>query len=904
VHSHSIPAVRREESVKRHLVPIVLNSLWVLAIVLMPLDTGGCGKELPTPPSDSVGYERVVLCELFTAVWCGNCPLAEAALDRLTDEEGPKGSERLAVIHWHPSFGVGDPFAFAQSDERIEFYREMLGEQPGLPVNVINGADDISEGSSATYGLYRERFDRVSEFRSPVGIEITPLLEGDEAHATLRVSGFEDAGALTLDLHFVAVEHHAPNPGHVGPDSLSYTARNATSTPITVLGGECQVLDLALTLDPTWKREDLLLVAFVQEQTPVPPHTYREVLQAAMVPLLAESEDFYGFYLHSNDTDRGVTRDLTTALPFTLANTGTLADTLTLDLPASLQDLPAGFSLALVNDALESLPLPHATDLAVGATLGGVRLAVTTGSEGTAQAALVVRSHGDPALADTLHFTLLAGTFGFELGAPATDVRVIAGAETLVPFTLTGVGSLNDSLVVTLPAGLSTLPTGWEVELADAQGGELGDMVAAFIGAGATRDDLRLEVEPSSEGEGQVGIVVTSRYAPELADTLTFQVQSRLYNVVLSTSDPHLNVIVGTPQLVPFAVRNAGGSADQVWLDLPAGLQTLPVGWSVGLVYEDGTTLDLPYSLVLESGQTMEHFALRINATSGGVASVVLTARSSGDPTAADTLQFEATADAYGFELSAPGGTELSVAPGGEVIAAIHLRNVGTLTDTLVITLPLDLMDLPASWDIQFADENGELLLPYLLPLEPGVATDAYHIRVEATDAGTGTLGLVVRSTASPAIADTLAFSFSALSVYLTAEETTILVEPESPYVTAEAMFRVHNTADALQAVHLLAERVSAPAAWEAVPVICTESVCYGDTVDVNVPPNRDKVLYIHWDVPESGGTGVTRLTAYPVGNPAAAHSLVFTFTTEARAWAQLALPDRKTRTSNGRDVR
>ncbi len=72
----------------------------IFPLLLLGLVTGilagGCGEELPPSSVTSGGYPRVVLAELMTTTWCGWCPTAEEAMDRLFDEEGPT---KLAVIH-------------------------------------------------------------------------------------------------------------------------------------------------------------------------------------------------------------------------------------------------------------------------------------------------------------------------------------------------------------------------------------------------------------------------------------------------------------------------------------------------------------------------------------------------------------------------------------------------------------------------------------------------------------------------------------------------------------------------------------------------------------------------------------------------------------------------------------
>jgi hypothetical protein len=871
---------------KRTLAPLLGLALRALPLALALLITAGCGRELPTPGGIADGYDRVVLCELFTAVWCGNCPLAEAALDRLVEEEG---TQRLAIIHWHPSIGAGDPFAFPQADARFGSYDAIVGDQHGLPINIFNGTQGILQGSSATYGLYRDRFDQEAQRLSTVKIEITPAIEGNLVRAQVAVSGFAGSPSRDLDLHVVVVEHHAPNPGSVGPDTLSYTARTATSSPITVLGGETATHTLTLGLDPGWKRENLYLVAFVQERTPAAGQTYREVLQAAMAAVVAANEDFYSFVLTTPELARGVTRNAVSAIPFRLSNTGTLDDTLTIDLPGGMQGLPAGWQVALSDADGYTTGSAVELPLAPGETEDRLAIQLTAGETGTAHIVLTVASGGDAALSDTLRFELEAGVFGVTLAAETTELDVIADTSTFTPLTLTSTGTLADSVIVTLPQDLNTLPAGWSVGLADPLGNDLGTPHTVALPAGAAIATLRLKVTAASEGGGQIALVAASRHDASVADTLRFIVESRLYAVGLSAEEPNARAVVGTPAWLALRIHNLGAYDDLITIDLPAALQDLPAGWSVAFAYTDGLPLATPYGLVLESAQTVERFALRVDPASAGTATISLTASSAGDPRAADTLVFRVTADSYGFEVDAPGGREISLEQGTPALVPLRLSNTGTLDDTLVLTMPAELILVPAAWEVAFTDAAGSpLLLPYYLPLATGAVAEGFRIRARATQPGSGSVGLVVRSTANPALADTLTLSLSALTLFISAPETTIHVIPHFPFVTGAAEFDVHNTGAQAEVVMVVAERLGAPPTWESIPIICDESgFCYGpETPPITVGAGMTITnLIMHWEIPGSGGTGTMRLKL--IRNPAAEaqviHTQDFTFTTAGR---------------------
>ena len=60
--------------------------------------------------------QRVMLAELFTATWCGFCPYATDAINKLAEEYGSS----LAVLQYHPQ--DPDPFGNEETDARIASY--------------------------------------------------------------------------------------------------------------------------------------------------------------------------------------------------------------------------------------------------------------------------------------------------------------------------------------------------------------------------------------------------------------------------------------------------------------------------------------------------------------------------------------------------------------------------------------------------------------------------------------------------------------------------------------------------------------------------------------------------------------------------------------------------------------
>jgi hypothetical protein len=861
----------------------------------------GCGKELPTASGGAQGFERVVLAELFTAVWCSNCPQAEAALDRLYEEEsatGEGGTSRLAVLHWHPSYGPGDPYAIPAADERMEDYPAIFGEQVALPTCIFNGASAIATGTEATYGEYRQQFGTYAALLASVRLVLSVEDDGDHIHPAVQVVRYPGASLGQVEIHAVLAENQVVNTSGIGPERLSFVARAAETQEVDLSGGEPGLALFTLPVFPAWARRNLHVIVFAQEAAPSPGRDYREVMQAVMRPLAVGAP--YGFVLSAPQTTVGVPAGGTRRIPFSVASTGTMDDTLAVDLPLDLREVPEGWTVRLTDAGGAPSELPWFVALPAGGVAGDLRLQVDAPSPGTGSVAVTVVSRGTPARADTLAFALTAGTFDLALAAPATEIDVTADLPCTAPFSLTNLGGVPDSIRLELPPDLNHLPAGWEVALADADGAPLGATPTFWLAPSGALD-LGLRILADEEGAGTVGLVARSQGDPALADTLTFSVEARAYNLQLRAPASEIWAIVGEPRMAPFEIRNTGARDDLVRLDLPAGLQSLPPGWEIDLGYGDGLVVETPYWLPLEAGDTVRRFGLRIRADAAGQGIARLVATSAGDPSLADTLAFAISADAYGFTLEAPGGAELQFEPGAPAVIPVSLRNIGTLRDTLRVEMPAAAQAIPEGWTVRLTDAGTPLGLPLDLALDAGAGPETWRIEADAPSEGVARVRLAVTSQARPALTDTLRLTLTAArsdyAFSLTAADTWIRIpEVPRPPRVGIAPFELRSAGAFDDTIDLTTSWVYQPEEWATVtPIICTEDgICFGPTYPAEITAGATiEDLVVDLIVPKDAvATGTVRLTATSRGDPTQTHSLVFTFTTETpRAAASAGAP-------------
>jgi hypothetical protein len=214
------------------------------------------------------------LVELFTSEGCSSCPPADAALAALARDPAFKAAEviplELHVDYWN-NLGWADPFSAPEFTARQEDYARVLGGD-GLytPQAVIDGwvsgvasPGTLRRGVEKAAGRSKARLEVLVTsakpgldvvVRSPAGLSGKLLVALSEDRLSSKVERGENKGLtlahapvarLLVDDGPVAAEHH-----------------------------------VRLGISPGWKREQLRVVAFVQEPggrvvavgtAPVPP---------------------------------------------------------------------------------------------------------------------------------------------------------------------------------------------------------------------------------------------------------------------------------------------------------------------------------------------------------------------------------------------------------------------------------------------------------------------------------------------------------------------------------------------------------------------------------------------------------------------------------------------------------
>ena len=252
------------------------SSFLVTAMALTLAVTCQAGPQNAAGSASNTSAARVpVVLELFTSEGCSSCPPADALLAKLEEQQPVAGAEIIGleehVDYWDHE-GWVDPFSSAQWTQRQEVYASGFADHGVYtPELVINGSSGFvgSRGGD----VYRAVANAVAQPRTDISLSLLKSDKHDHQQVKVEVGklqGAEQGDVAEVWLAIAETALHSSvtageNAGHdlhhapvvrwlhkVGTSNL-----NATSS----FAGESD-----LKLDSAWKRNNLRVVAFVQEK--------------------------------------------------------------------------------------------------------------------------------------------------------------------------------------------------------------------------------------------------------------------------------------------------------------------------------------------------------------------------------------------------------------------------------------------------------------------------------------------------------------------------------------------------------------------------------------------------------------------------------------------------------------
>jgi hypothetical protein len=221
------------------------------------------GRDQPMPRTP-------VLVELFTSEGCSSCPPADRVLARLLEEQPVPGVEVIALgfhVDYWDRLGWRDSFSSSQYSDRQRAYARELGVSSiYTPQAVVDGTRDFigSDWNAAR----RLLMDARSAIKTPVQVTAQPDA-ADNRRVMLRIEISRPEGSTAEgDVLLAVVEDGLTTDVRRGENANRRLTHAAVVRSLENVGTFSARAGFSATrtvsLDPSWNRTALKVVAFVQ----------------------------------------------------------------------------------------------------------------------------------------------------------------------------------------------------------------------------------------------------------------------------------------------------------------------------------------------------------------------------------------------------------------------------------------------------------------------------------------------------------------------------------------------------------------------------------------------------------------------------------------------------------------
>jgi hypothetical protein len=219
-----------------------------------------------------------VLVELFTSEGCSSCPPADDLLSKLVRAETIPGVGVIAlgehVDYWN-DLGWTDPFSKAAFSERQRRYSTAVNlESVYTPQMIVDGHEEFVGGD-----WNRARTAIVKAAQTPKGrVDLALAKTADLDHnspltkLTIQVKDLPSRNANDdLEVLFALTENNLQTQVARGENSGRYLHHSAVVRELNVVGqiaanDETFGTERSISISPSWRRENLRVIAFVQER--------------------------------------------------------------------------------------------------------------------------------------------------------------------------------------------------------------------------------------------------------------------------------------------------------------------------------------------------------------------------------------------------------------------------------------------------------------------------------------------------------------------------------------------------------------------------------------------------------------------------------------------------------------
>ena len=210
-----------------------------------------------------------VLAELFTSEGCSSCPPADQLLSDLLRTQ-PVAGVRIVALSEHVDYwnqlGWKDPFSSAQFSDRQNDYGRALGDEVYTPQVVVDGRL-AAVGSS--------RADVLAAIRNASLKTKAQLTLAWTSDLQAAVTVAPNSAAAGADVYVAITEDGLTSSVRRGENEGKQLTHDAVTRRLTRIGATSrqgsfsQTVPIAPMLDPSWRRNALRVVVFLQTKSGV-----------------------------------------------------------------------------------------------------------------------------------------------------------------------------------------------------------------------------------------------------------------------------------------------------------------------------------------------------------------------------------------------------------------------------------------------------------------------------------------------------------------------------------------------------------------------------------------------------------------------------------------------------------
>ncbi len=227
-------------------------------------------ENAPDPKLISDVKRTPIIVELFTSEGCSSCPPADGNLSMLVESQPVAGAEIIGlsehVDYWN-RLGWTDPFSSGQfSGRQGEYSQYFKRDDVYTPQMIVSGQREVGGGDMR--GALKQIADAAREPQGQISIEIGKqsgnVISVKVEPANLPKISSGDSAIVLLAVTENNLTSNVAN-GENGGRRLKHSAVTRYLQNIGNFGNESKNLLAEVTLGRDWKRENLSVVAFVQE---------------------------------------------------------------------------------------------------------------------------------------------------------------------------------------------------------------------------------------------------------------------------------------------------------------------------------------------------------------------------------------------------------------------------------------------------------------------------------------------------------------------------------------------------------------------------------------------------------------------------------------------------------------